>query len=575
MTDTWTWATVTQASPLRIRMDGEATALAITPDTLAGGLVVDDRVMVLVLGRRLTVLGRAGGAFLSGSGVASSRRLPPAQLTAPITKSPAINGITAMLPDATGKVFFNEGFSASQIGVSDDGVSFTWGKNFQGGAGIGDGFATTPTGEVLVAVKDRTTSTGTMYRSTGFNPATMDATSWATVLTGTRAGAHFDGRWCLTGRSIAPLGSLGEGALYVCEYDGDGAWESNDDGITWTQIFGLQTTLPGADHVHGIAYDRWDDRVWITVGDTAYAAIYYTNRENINGTSTPWTLLTGSDTSTYQSVTIVPLASAVVFLSDTSDSAVFRVPRVGSRGYGAPVIAFDLPGVGLIGAHASQPDDNGPAYLTFYSPSGLTPSIIATADGDHFAQVYTHTSNVTSGPGIHSVVGPDVNGYVWALINLTGSGSLLRLSTTRAPVPGQLVWFAKGNAQNFADSVWTAVALTAPEVNLLDAVDASYSAQFNPNTAGWYELNGHYAFESNTTGYRNVQWYKNESAYGGEGNILSAGSLASGYCRAPTGSTMMYLNGTTDYAELWLVQTSGGTLQNDQDIEFSAKYVGP
>lgn len=40
------WATVTDDSPLRIRLDGETTPLPITPDTLVAGLSVDDRVWV-------------------------------------------------------------------------------------------------------------------------------------------------------------------------------------------------------------------------------------------------------------------------------------------------------------------------------------------------------------------------------------------------------------------------------------------------------------------------------------------------------------------------------------------------
>lgn len=63
------WATVTQVSPLRIRLDGEPTALPITPDTLTPGLTVNDRVWVAlatngdpsVKARRVVVLGRSGG----------------------------------------------------------------------------------------------------------------------------------------------------------------------------------------------------------------------------------------------------------------------------------------------------------------------------------------------------------------------------------------------------------------------------------------------------------------------------------------------------------------------------------
>lgn len=67
--DTQTWAKVTALSPLRVQIDGEPSALAFTPDSLAAGLAVNDRVWVLKVtnddpafrGRRVVILGKAGG----------------------------------------------------------------------------------------------------------------------------------------------------------------------------------------------------------------------------------------------------------------------------------------------------------------------------------------------------------------------------------------------------------------------------------------------------------------------------------------------------------------------------------
>lgn len=57
----WGWATVTQVSPLRIRLDTELTALDVTPENLAGALAVDDRVWVQVHGRQIIVHAITGG----------------------------------------------------------------------------------------------------------------------------------------------------------------------------------------------------------------------------------------------------------------------------------------------------------------------------------------------------------------------------------------------------------------------------------------------------------------------------------------------------------------------------------
>ena len=61
MTDTWTWATVTQASPLRIKVDGDTSALDATTDNLVGSLAVDDRVRVHLHADGIIVTGLQGG----------------------------------------------------------------------------------------------------------------------------------------------------------------------------------------------------------------------------------------------------------------------------------------------------------------------------------------------------------------------------------------------------------------------------------------------------------------------------------------------------------------------------------
>ena len=60
----WNWATVTALSPLRIRLDGDPSAIPVTPDSLVDPrtLVVGDRVRVeLTDANGLVVQGKAGG----------------------------------------------------------------------------------------------------------------------------------------------------------------------------------------------------------------------------------------------------------------------------------------------------------------------------------------------------------------------------------------------------------------------------------------------------------------------------------------------------------------------------------
>jgi hypothetical protein len=60
---TFTWATVTDVSPFRIRLDGDTAELPLTPDSLVdpAALAVDDRVRCEISTKRVVVLGVAGG----------------------------------------------------------------------------------------------------------------------------------------------------------------------------------------------------------------------------------------------------------------------------------------------------------------------------------------------------------------------------------------------------------------------------------------------------------------------------------------------------------------------------------
>lgn len=65
----WSWASVTDDSPLRIQLDGEDTPLPVTPGSLVAGLLVGDRVWVQLVTnpsplrayRQIVIHGKSGG----------------------------------------------------------------------------------------------------------------------------------------------------------------------------------------------------------------------------------------------------------------------------------------------------------------------------------------------------------------------------------------------------------------------------------------------------------------------------------------------------------------------------------
>ncbi len=383
---------------------------------------------------------RTGQPTLAGRAIAGrTQRLPAGTITGTSTGTGSYTKIIAQLGDGITKVFTNSSFSGGQIGVSTDGVTFTWGKNFEGGNGLTESLVETPGGEVLVSVSRRDNTAGVIYRSTGWNPATADATSWAIVLTADGPNVYFDGRWGLTQRSVAPLASPRAGAIFVCEYGyhiseaataaqaAIHAWMSTNDGATWTSIFDLRNFNTDTNaHVHAIAYDPYDDRVIITVGDNANTGIYYCNGEDL--AAPVWTAITGTTGSnTYQSTTVIPMMTALVLLSDSPTSAIYRIPRNGYRSYGSIVAALTIAagGTATIGAHAYQSDSYGPALFTVYSSSTSgPPAIYASMDGSRFTTAYLDSASVSGGPGIVSITGPDTAGHIWATKSMTGSGVL-------------------------------------------------------------------------------------------------------------------------------------------------------
>lgn len=384
-------------------------------------------------------------APLAAAGV----RMRPAALAAVGTSAPTYTDIIGMLSDGVRKVFTNSGFNASQIGVSTDGVTFTWGKNIAGGNGIATSLVETPGGEVLVSVKHRDNLPGKVWRSTGWNPATANAASWAATLTASGAAVHFDGRWCLTQRSVAPGWSARAGAIFVAEYGNHineaatpteaaiRAYMSEDDGATWATIFDARDHNVDTNvHIHGLAYDPWDDRVLITVGDNANAGVYYCNGEDLSGvTAADWSVISGTGgSSAKQATTVIPMAASLILLSDSPNSAIRSIPRYGYRGYAASqdLLSIATGGTAVIGAHAYQSSILGPLLMSVYSSaSSGPPAIYATLDGKNISTVYSESSSITSGPGLTSVVGPDKNGKIWFNRNMSGSGSLVQGTYTQ------------------------------------------------------------------------------------------------------------------------------------------------
>jgi hypothetical protein len=136
---TWSWATVTAISPLRVKLDGESTALAVTPDALVSALAVNDRVWVQLVtdadpartARRLVALGKAGGmedlfsSRLSGLELAAEDIQNTSGTTTSTTYTSTLSGVGATACGVTfvapysGKVVVHNGCKLSNSSSSN------------------------------------------------------------------------------------------------------------------------------------------------------------------------------------------------------------------------------------------------------------------------------------------------------------------------------------------------------------------------------------------------------------------------------------------------------------------------
>lgn len=103
-------------------------------------------------------------------------------------------------------------------------------------------------------------------------------------------------------------------------------------------------------------------------------------------------------------------------------------------------------------------------------------------------------------------------------------------------------------AQGINNAVAMAVSLPAENFDLTNAFNTTNN-RFTPQVAGYYQINFGINFAALASGCMALL-YKNGTSYvrGTQGGSASIGSC---------GSTLVYLNGSSDYLELYAYQSSG------------------
>lgn len=112
--------------------------------------------------------------------------------------------------------------------------------------------------------------------------------------------------------------------------------------------------------------------------------------------------------------------------------------------------------------------------------------------------------------------------------------------------------------QTVTSATSTKITFNTEVFDTASCYDNTTNYRFTPNVAGYYQINLTANLGSTTTSVSltNLNIYKNGSAYIGTRTDTLSSSVGS---MQGTLSTLVYMNGTTDYLEAYVYITAGGT----------------
>jgi len=158
----------------------------------------------------------------------------------------------------------------------------------------------------------------------------------------------------------------------------------------------------------------------------------------------------------------------------------------------------------------------------------------------------------------------------------TGSSAVVTQAMLSTNVAGNGPAFSAyiSAQQNVSASTWTKVQLATEEFDTNNNFDNSTNYRFTPTVAGYYQINAGLNTAGSSFGsISKMAIYKNGTAYKGNMLNLSGTYLNYGVINL---STVVYLNGSTDYVELWgwtNITSSPAFYQNDASASGQQTYM--
>lgn len=109
---------------------------------------------------------------------------------------------------------------------------------------------------------------------------------------------------------------------------------------------------------------------------------------------------------------------------------------------------------------------------------------------------------------------------------------------------------------NLTNNTFTKITLNTEEFDSAGYFDSTTNYRFTPLVAGYYQFICAINVNAAASGVVIAAFFKNGSEFKRCGQT----SLNSASTNSPGGSAIIYMNGSTDYVELYCLQNSGGTV---------------
>ena len=165
-----------------------------------------------------------------------------------------------------------------------------------------------------------------------------------------------------------------------------------------------------------------------------------------------------------------------------------------------------------------------------------------------------------SGTGAFTIAAPNGNtDRTLTLPDNTGTILTSASTVTQKAMPAFRAY--KTSAQTISNSTFTKVSLQAESFDTTNAFDSATNHRFQPTVAGYYQANATLLFEATSSLSRTILTIRLNGVEGsGYGRNVDL-SVPSGLTFSMiSGSGLFYLNGSTDYLELWAWASGSGTL---------------